>query len=510
MQLYPIILIAVIIAADGGALLKWDGAGVGPGVAAAVACGGVLAVLLAATVATRRCARRMETGRGPRAIVTAERIARGSRVLILINHAVAVLALGWLDAVRGVVGNPVLVDEVIAIAPALAGLLGTWWVFYPIERRMREAMLVRRLDQGAPIHEIPSRWGYVLLQARLQVLLLLVPVLLIAASGELIRKEGAEFLPANAPAWLSQAMVLAAALVIFLFSPLLARVVLDVQPLAAGTLRDELISICARHRVRVRRILMWNTSGMMINAAVMGLIGRLRYVLLTDALVESMTRSQVHAVMAHEIAHVRRHHMPWLAVALLGVLSVTEVAVETPLRLLEFLFRLNDGLITRAIEISAVALELAVALVAFGWISRRFERQADTFAVQHLSMAAAASGPVRSAGDALPQAAASAGEPVISAEAVESMRDALGTIARLNAVPPYRPSWRHGSIAWRRAYLQTLIGRPAGKLAIDRQIRWIKALVAAALIGSLAVSWGLSLLPGPDHQDDPMIRDAGS
>ncbi len=58
---------------------------------------------------------------------------------------------------------------------------------------------------------------------------------------------------------------------------------------------------------------------------------------------------------------------------------------------------------------------------------------------------------------------------------------ALEAIGRLSAVAPNRPSWRHGSIAWRRAYLHSIVGHPERALPIDRQVRWIKGLVAVVL-----------------------------
>jgi Zn-dependent protease with chaperone function len=103
---------------------------------------------------------------------------------------------------------------------------------------------------------------------------------------------------------------------------------------------------------------------------------------------------------------------------------------------------------------------LVAGLFIFGFASRRFERQADTYAVQLLSTR-------EGRDDATP-------------EAVDAMVAALGTVALLNRVPPARGSWRHGSIAWRQDYLRALAGRAHGALAID-------GMVAALRWGALAV-----------------------
>jgi hypothetical protein len=119
-----------------------------------------------------------------------------------------------------------------------------------------------------------------------------------------------------------------------------------------------------------------------------------------------------------------------------------------------------------------------LALLAFGWISRRFERQADTFALQHLSETGEEE----------------AEDPTsVTAEAAFALHSALQAIARLNTVDPHRRSWRHGSIAWRQAYLNSIIGRPLDALPIDRFIRRLKLAVIIVLllgaIGTLLTEW---------------------
>ena len=113
-----------------------------------------------------------------------------------------------------------------------------------------------------------------------------------------------------------------------------------------------------------------------------------------------------------------------------------------------------------------VVVLLAVVFILFGWISRRFERQADTFAVQHLTRL-------------------QPGREEMTSSSVEAMSDALGSIAALQAVDPGRRSWRHGSIAWRCGYLHTLVGQHAGQLVIDRVMVAIR--LASAIIIVLAI-----------------------
>jgi STE24 endopeptidase len=475
MQLYAIVLIGVLLIADGGLGVPARGAGGVCGwTSALLAWVPVLVVVALMVGGVQYCRSRLATGGG---VLAAERLARWARWLLLAHFAVVVLVFGWLDTVRRAVGDVVLADELIAMLPPLVGLAGIWWAYYPIESRVRAAMLIRQLDAGRAVFPAPGRGRYVWTQMRTHVLFLLVPILLIVTVAEVIDAAAGRW---AWPEWADDTATLVAAGLVVLFAPLLTRVVLEVEPVPGGPLRDDLERVCRRHGVRVRSLLLWHTHGTMINAAVMGLVGGLRYVLITDALLDSMSRRQTEAVMAHEIGHIRRHHMPWLLAALLASI----VLVVFPL------YQAQVGMAAAAeaagavppwmdaASMALVALGVVAVLVAFGWVSRRFERQADTFAARHLS-ASTEHG---------------SGEPGrITAEAAATMSSALETIARLNAVPQRRRSWRHGSIAWRQANLERIVGRPAAGLTIDSQVRWIKAVSAVVLLAGAGLGAWQSL-----------------
>lgn len=492
MQLLPILLVAALMAVDGG--LRPIGAdwGLSHAQTAALTCGSIALALLAMAVAIWWCEHRLKRG-DVHAIISADRMGRALRLVVVFIHLAAVLVLDWLGAVRSVLGDWVLLDELAALAPTLLGLIGTWYLFYPIERRLHQAGLIRQLDEGRPLYPPLSRGRYVLMQVRMQLLLTLVPVLLIALISEALAELGESTQLPHSSEWMLPLGKVAAAAGVFIFAPLLARVLLDVTPMAQGELRDSLLEVCRRQNVRIRELLVWNTNGTVFNAAVMGLVGPLRYVLITDALLESMSPQQVRAVMAHEIGHVRRHHMPWMVVALLACFAIADYSIRLP-----FIAAYYAGLgefdpTSDAFTLSIGSAQLIVALAVFGWICRRFERQADTFAVQHLSreemqeMAGAltfSDGPYFASGAITPQA-------------VYTMSSALHSICRLNMIDPDRPSWRHGSIMWRVNYLRSIIGLPASNLRIDRTVGWLKITCAAVLLLASAHALAEALRWGP-------------
>jgi len=376
----------------------------------------------------------------------------------------------------------VLVDEILVMLPTLAYWGVGWWAYYPIERRFREAGLIRQLDLGRATYPILTRWQYICSQYRHQVALILVPLLCVlgwAEAVEFIGPTGRGWFNGEAEPW----VMIGGCLVIFLISPLMIRVIWDTVPLPDGELRTRLLEMCKTHRVRVRELLLWRTHGGMINAAVMGLVGPLRFILITDALLQQMPQRHVEAVMAHELAHVRKRHMIWLLVTAVGLLTSIQAVMVIVLATQGVGFVESGETDSYAaagtgeysawwfepehvLIAAALAASVALWVVCFGWVSRRIERQADSFAVTHM---------VRQHG----------GE-IVEHEDAQAMIDALQHIADLNHIRTEKHSWRHGSIAWRQRYLRSLVGRPTDRLPIDRQMRWVNGLslsVVLALIG---------------------------
>ncbi|MCK4872164.1 MAG: M48 family metalloprotease [Phycisphaerales bacterium] len=433
-------------------------------------------ITLIAAVRIHLAGRRLtRTGRAS-AVVTADRVMALTPLLIIGAHCHNILLWNWLTVVRNTVGDLVFVDEALATLPAILALILLWWMYYPIERRIREVMLIRFLDQARPVQPIPTRREYVGLQIRHQLLLTLIPLSLI-----MIWVETLPFLlDARMAGWLSPVLQLAGIVAIFVVSPVIIRYAWDTVPLPPGELRDRLVGLCGRHRARVRQLLIWRTHGGMINGAVMGMIGRLRYVLLTDGLIEAMSDVHVEAVMAHEIGHIKRRHLPTLMALLMICVAGASVIFEYVSAVMWWMAHwwfvpseLTDLMTEPVREVGVTAAAFIVGLLAFGYVSRRFERQADTFAVQHLSQS-----PEGAAGD----------EPaVVTGEAVATMAGALGLVATLNHIPPDRRSWRHGSIRWRQRYLRSIVGLRCDKLRIDRQILIFKIIAGVGVLVLVAL-----------------------
>jgi STE24 endopeptidase len=474
-MVHALLVIAfVVVLLRDGLGPAWWASRVGHGWAIGLTTGAMAMAWLAGQLAIMRHGRAMDRHGSAWAAARAERALAASRVAATAFHVVGVLGLGTLEAVRSVTGDLIAVDEVATTAPLLVFFLAGWWSIHPVERRLREAVLMRQLDEGRPVHALPSRWVYVWWAARHQMALVVVPVVLILSWGETAAAISERFhWPAGVVRSRDGAVdlrelavpgaQLAGVLVVFAALPLLMRHVWDTVRLGPGPIRDELLALCSAHGVRVRDLLVWRTGGSMLNGAVMGLVGPARYILLTDALLESMSPEQVEAVTAHEVGHVRRHHMAWLGASALATVFVAAMLTEWASGLLPGGLGREDW-----VRGLGTVVSLAAGLAAFGYVSRRFEWQADAFAVQHLS------------------GYRDAGGVTITAQSVEQMSGALRVVAELNHVPARKWSWRHGSIEQRLRKLGELAGRRADRLDVDRQARTMKVITVVMLAGVAA------------------------
>jgi len=488
---------------------------------------GPMLVLALATWATIGALARDVQRRGSwRSARMAERTLGLSRWAAVLLHAANVLSIGLLDEVRMRIGDLIALDELAVISLPIGIFLVGWWAYEPIERTLRDATTLRMLDSGRPVFAAPTRAQYVLLQLRHQVLLSLVPIGMIAVWSEamqrglrwlashasrpgnphhgLLARIGDHLSTESAMAWANTALQLLGVAIVFAISPLLLRRVWDTVRIAPGPLRSRLAAICSRSGVRIRDLLVWRTHGTMINGAVIGLIAPLRYILLTDALLEHLSSRQVEAVMAHEVGHARHKHMPWLTLSMLvGITGAATMLSLLAWGAIYLLDALGHSRAAHAVDQSSLAEggivvgSFILGLSWFGFISRRFEWQADAFAAQQLSLTPAASPyyeesvePTLWGFSSHPSERSPVTPPAtrITTEAVASMTGALEAVAELNHMSRGRKSWRHGSIAYRQHRLRSLIGHPLDRLRIDRVVRRLKAALALALAAIIALA----------------------
>jgi len=60
-----------------------------------------------------------------------------------------------------------------------------------------------------------------------------------------------------------------------------------------------------------------------MTAGVMGLLPKFRYILVTDSLLDILSKEELNAVMAHEIGHIKYKHILFYILFLLGYMALS-------------------------------------------------------------------------------------------------------------------------------------------------------------------------------------------
>jgi STE24 endopeptidase len=411
-----------------------------------------------------------------------------SRILIPVWLGAGIFWLGWKQLIGDALDRTALgrlpLDGpglLLGCLPSFLTWMGIWWAQFPADRTLREQNILIQLNENLPVQTPPTFRTFFLVNLRLQILFTLAPAVVLVLVHDILLLI-CHSIPALAGRedMVDALVTLPAIGCLVIFGPEILRRVLRTEPLPDCPLKRKLAEIAQRHRVRFHDVLLWKTDNQMGNAAVMGFVPRFRYVLISDLLLETMHDEQIEAIFAHEIGHVMHRHLLWLMAAIMALMF----AFAGPGQLLVdgmSSMHARFGWLTESIQM-AIALCGAMALfaLAFGFVSRKFERQADVFAartIQEISrpqpaedfagLEAMIEGPAR-------HTAVLEEEPnadFVGRHGAAVFCSALERVAAVNNIPIAARSWCHGSIAKRMRFLEFL-SRDARRTAeFDRFMR---------------------------------------
>jgi len=181
-------------------------------------------------------------------------------------------------------------------------------------------------------------------------------------------------------------------------------------------------------------------------------VGRFRYVMFSDALLEALSPAECEAVLAHEIAHSRYRHPVIYLLFTLGfvALAYDAMALVPPALRGDYLSQM---------PLLAILVVIYFRFL-FGYLSRAFERQADVYA------------------------AGLVGSPVPLILALEKIALISGDIRELR-------SWRHHSVAERVRYLGEIGYDAEEQERYHASMRWLTAAVAASVVVFVGAAWYL-------------------
>jgi len=255
--------------------------------------------------------------------------------------------------------------------------------------------------------------------------------------------------------------------------PALIKNLWNCRPMPAGPARSHMEEFCRKQNFKYSDIMLWPLyEGKMLTAGVMGLAKRYRYVLITPALLETLSPYEIEAVLAHEIGHVKKYHLQLYLILFLGFGLVASLIASPLLYLL-----LNSNSFYRIINFAGIDPEAALAFwsaapmfvimlayfrYVFGFFMRNFERQADLAVFNAL-------------GDSTP------------------LITSLEKIGWLSGNIRDKPSWHHFGIGQRVDFLEkcsrdkSLIGRH------DRKVYGSLVLFIALLVFSAGILWKMPM-----------------
>jgi STE24 endopeptidase len=285
---------------------------------------------------------------------------RVRRIMLFLNLglvALAIAELGWGRTVWSSFtmewrDETLLVPfgELAVILPYFVIVFGSWLIYYDAESALFRA------SRGG---EFWSRSGYFLHHLRQFALMVFIPLGLM-----LVHRTVTRFFPEAVQGDWYRLLSLAGVPAFMLFAPLIIKPLLGLRTLPPGRVRTRIEELAKRLHFRYSDLLVWPTHHSTMNAMIVGLFPRVRYVIFTDAILDELPPEELDAVFGHEVGHARHGHIWYYAMFLM--LSVSVIA----------------GLFV-VLDEQREALMLLVAgtylFVAFGFLSRRCERQADIF-----------------------------------------------------------------------------------------------------------------------------------
>jgi STE24 endopeptidase len=455
--------------------------------AIALFLGGYLAMFLLLGLWSRMLARRLSSLNLHRSLQRFSKIVGFARLAIPIWFGVGVFALGWAQFVEQHFGSirswPVRLPSIlVGTAPAFIAWVGLWWAQFPADRALREQNIVSQLDEDLPTHAPLGFWNYLVANLRMQLLFILVPVLMIMLARDVLSLVlwKTKLADPNGPAegW----VMLGASAIIFVIAPDILTRVLHTQRLPDSPLRDRLHELCRNAGLKYREILLWRTDNNVGNAAVMGVVPVFRYILLSDLLMETMTDKQIEAVFAHEIGHVVHRHLLWyvvlvaiLMLALMGPGTVAQSWLEP---------RLPRWLSRDLIDLTFSLGAMGGFFFLFGYVSRRFEQQADVYAARMMERQRPLRTPPVPFSPEMPmRLATEADTNHVGEYGAHLFGSALYRVAIINNIPITQWNFSHGSIAGRMESLREMSTDPTRTQRFDRRM----LRVYAALVGVLGV-----------------------
>ncbi|MEM7782445.1 MAG: M48 family metalloprotease [Planctomycetota bacterium] len=282
-----------------------------------------------------------------------------------------IYALKWHEIIRVNWGleDWILVDDFFILLPIVGSLVLSWVIFFEIQSALQTANHLKTKREN----EFKKRFRFVKIRIQVYLFIVLIPIL----AGVLFK---------DALLWV-QTLSTVEQLVVGLFivvltaclSPMMFRWLWNSESLTSH-LRNPLERICRDNHLKIQDIRVWKTGSQIVNALVVGFVPRLRFVLLSDRLIEHFQDNEICAIFRHEMAHLKRYHLPirsgfiLLPIVMLAISEFTGqgwVATKFD-SLCDQISIAESGRI-----LIGGSIYLAYLIVTLAWLSRGMEFESD-------------------------------------------------------------------------------------------------------------------------------------
>lgn len=204
--------------------------------------------------------------------------------------------------------------------------------------------------------------------------------------------------------------------------PDLIRLSWGLKPLPHKETNDIILEEINASGVRLKGVLSWPASLTgSTTAGVIGIFPRFRYLLFSEIFTQTLTADEIRSITAHEAGHLKYKHLWYYLISLVAFALLIQSIMEV-LLLGGVIYNQQMPLgVSLALEVGGLLLFLRYGL---GFLSRVFERQADTHALERHGLVAFTS--------------------------------AIYKVAGMNHIPVEANNWHHYGIAQRIEYLSSL------------------------------------------------------
>lgn len=354
MHLYWFLLVISALASES---LPVRAVPIPPGRILAATFGVMVGWALLARLAARTASRQVLLD-GFNQTITSTLLSRQMDVLRWLGLALSILALtgfGLAGLVSSVPwgGQSIAVRALLLLIP---GLFATAWSWY----------CELRFDQAVYPSMRNIRWpSHLLRMFRLQAAWLIAPVLILLIVID-ICQQVLNVGPTEGAIYSGVCALLALPLLL----PTILGCIWKLEPLSKT--QDDYLwieSLVAAAKVRGTRAMRWNTDGAFCTAMVAGFVPRFRRLLLSDELLWRLSPQQTAMVVLHELAHIRRFHLP---IRLLSLIPVWGLATLVTKLLGQYAYA----------DVVGIGSGIACSLIVLRWVAYRTEFDADAVAVR--------------------------------------------------------------------------------------------------------------------------------